>query len=361
MSAFTRVRAHVAALLGVVLWLGTVAAQDILPGPGRRVSSPAAGPAIDRGWRGASRAMRKAGDLQARRIGTTARYVPGGVIVKFRLGTSTAARNALVALIGGRLVQRPSYATFDIISVDAGADPEAIARRLAAQPDVQFAQARYRARPLMRPNDPQYSLQWNLSTLDMERAWDINPGATSSVIVAVLDSGMAYTNTSFTLTQNSPQEIQLSDDDSFVYPALGTVNLSFAAATDLASPSRFVAPSDFIWVDATPVEVSAGYRFRPQGRQQKLIPYVGGGIGWHRYSETSTFATEGEDVSETFTGFHGLGGVEYRLGRWYAVAGEAQWTSVPDAIGDSPGSASEAFDESNLGGLSFRVRFVIGR
>jgi hypothetical protein len=114
-------------------------------------------------------------------------------------------------------------------------------------------------------------------------------------------------------------------------------------------------------VAITPVEVSAGYRFPPRGRQRNWIPYVGGGIGWHRYSETSELAEPGEDVSETFTGFHALGGVEYRLGRWYGVAGEAQWTSVPDAIGEVPGSAGNAFDESNLGGIGFRVRFVIGR
>ena len=114
-------------------------------------------------------------------------------------------------------------------------------------------------------------------------------------------------------------------------------------------------------VAITPVEVSAGYRFSPRGRQRNWIPYVGGGIGWHRYSETSEFAESGEDVSETFTGFHAIGGVEYRLGRWYGVSGEAHWTSVPDAIGEVPGSAGNAFDESNLGGIGFRVRFVIGR
>jgi len=113
-------------------------------------------------------------------------------------------------------------------------------------------------------------------------------------------------------------------------------------------------------VAITPVEVSAGYRFQPRGRRQTWVPYVGGGIGWHRYSETAEFAESGEDVSETFTGFHAVGGVEYRLGRWYGVAGEAQWTSVPDALGESPGSAGDAFNESNLGGIGFRVRFVIG-
>ena len=113
-------------------------------------------------------------------------------------------------------------------------------------------------------------------------------------------------------------------------------------------------------VAITPVEVSAGYRFRPVWRQQKLVLYLGGGIGWHRYSETSEFAESGEDVSETFTGFHALGGVEYRLGRWYGVAGEAQWTSVPDALGESAGSVGGTLNESNLGGFSLRVRLVIG-
>ena len=66
-----------------------------------------------------------------------------------------------------------------------GLDPEAVAARLGAQPDVEYAQARYRARPLFTPNDPLYRLQWNFPVIDMERAWDINPGGTTAVTVAV--------------------------------------------------------------------------------------------------------------------------------------------------------------------------------
>ena len=51
--------------------------------------------------------------------------------------------------------------------------------QLDAQPDVEYAQARYRVRPMFTPNDPLYSRQWNYPAIDMERAWDINPGATS--------------------------------------------------------------------------------------------------------------------------------------------------------------------------------------
>jgi len=114
-------------------------------------------------------------------------------------------------------------------------------------------------------------------------------------------------------------------------------------------------------VKMTPVEVTGGYRFQPNGQTGKFIPYAGGGIGWHRYSETSDFADTGEDVSETFQGYHLLGGIEVRLNQWLALGGEGQWTTVPDAFEPAPGSAADLFGETNLGGLGFRVRFTVGR
>jgi opacity protein-like surface antigen len=111
-------------------------------------------------------------------------------------------------------------------------------------------------------------------------------------------------------------------------------------------------------VTITPVEISAGYRFvRPRAT---LVPYVGGGIGWHRLEEVSTGADESENVDETFHGYHLLGGVDFRLTRIISVAGEAQWTTVPNALGQNPSAVSTAFDETNLGGTTFRVKLVVG-
>ena len=120
-----------------------------------------------------------------------------------------------------------------------------------------------------------------------------------------------------------------------------------------------------------PFEVSGGYRFaRPNGRApaparssapSRIVPYVGGGIGWHRYEETSEFADDNENVDETFRGYHLLGGAEVRVTSWFGVGGEFQWTTVPDALGQDPNGVSSAFEESNLGGAAFRVRLVIGR
>ncbi|HET9194218.1 MAG TPA: S8 family serine peptidase [Vicinamibacterales bacterium] len=252
MSIRRRARAHAAAFIGGALWLATVAAQDLLPNAGRRSASPLAVTAIDGGLHSsaAPRAALKATDSHTRRMPASGRYVRGSVIVKFRAGTSAARKADLVALVAGRSTPSLPYAEFDLVAVDPAVDPEAVASRLSAQPDVAYAQARYRVRPLFRPNDPLYGLQWNFTSLDMERAWDINPGSSPSVTVAVLDSGMAYTNVSLQFVQFSPQTI-----DGVVYPALGTASVPFAAAPELGASDRFVSPYDFIWDDPQPVDL----------------------------------------------------------------------------------------------------------
>ena len=111
-------------------------------------------------------------------------------------------------------------------------------------------------------------------------------------------------------------------------------------------------------ITVTPLEVSAGWQFRLR-QQPKLRPYVAGGFTSYGYTETSEFATDTENVDERFSGYHLGGGVEYRITRWLGLGGEFIWTTVPDAIGES--GVSAAFDETDLGGTSLRVKISIGR
>jgi opacity protein-like surface antigen len=111
-------------------------------------------------------------------------------------------------------------------------------------------------------------------------------------------------------------------------------------------------------VTVIPVEFSAGWQFRLR-RALQFRPYVGGGFSSYGYRESSKFATDAENVDERFSGFHLLGGAEYRVSRIVALAGEATWTTVPDALGE--GGVSAAFDETDLGGISFRLKVIIGR
>ena len=77
---------------------------------------------------------------------------------------------------------------------------------------------------LFVPNDPLYTAQWNLQTIGMEQAWDINPGGTSSVVVAVLDSGVAYRNAIVRQTIHAYKA-----SATLTLPALGLIALGIGA------------------------------------------------------------------------------------------------------------------------------------
>jgi hypothetical protein len=120
--------------------------------------------------------------------------------------------------VAGTLADRSSWADFDIMAIPSDADPESAAAAMRQRADVEYAQPRYRNHAMARPNDTLYSNQWNFPAIDMERAWDIQPGASSSIIVAVLDSGMAFQTG--TLRYNSSFAFRLTPFGP-LYPALG--------------------------------------------------------------------------------------------------------------------------------------------
>jgi opacity protein-like surface antigen len=111
-------------------------------------------------------------------------------------------------------------------------------------------------------------------------------------------------------------------------------------------------------ITVTPLELTGGYRFRSSGR---FIPYAGIGGSWIKFEETSAHSTEADDVHETHAGYHLLGGVEVPLRRWLAAAVDAQWSSVPNAFGDSPTSVGGVYDEHDVGGFTLRAKIVVGR
>ena len=110
-------------------------------------------------------------------------------------------------------------------------------------------------------------------------------------------------------------------------------------------------------VTMTPLEIAAGWRFGT--RFGRVIPHLGAGYTRMKYEETSDFADAGENVDESFNGYHLVGGAEVRVSRWVGLTGEVVWTSIADALGS--GGASKAFDETNLGSTALRLTLVIGR
>ena len=106
----------------------------------------------------------------------------------------------------------------------------------------------------------------------------------------------------------------------------------------------------------TPVELTAGYRFRIWPR---VIPYAGVGYGSYGYKETSDFAAAGDNVDTRRGGFLVVGGVELRAHRFVGVGVDAQYTHVRGILG--AGGISKDANENDLGGVAAQVKVIIGR
>ena len=210
---------------------------------------------------------------QANPQAANARFVPGEVIVKFsgRSAPTSVQRDAARAL-GARTIETMPFGDAVVLELESGMDVEAVAIELRARPDVEYAQPNYLRQALFTPDDPLFNLQWNPSLMGMERAWDISPAAGESVTVAVIDSGLALQDTQITF---NAEEFSLGG---FSFPALGTVTVPFAAAFDIVSPDRIVAPFDFVWMDDTPVDMS-GHGTHVTGSVGQLTDNGEGGAG----------------------------------------------------------------------------------
>ncbi|MEX2534818.1 MAG: S8 family serine peptidase [Trueperaceae bacterium] len=174
----------------------------------------------------------EAGQLSASPIAGA--FVPGEVLVGYRRPegefSGLSARLALEAQAGMvradhelRLLSTSAAAGFERVATE---DPPATAKRLAADPRVEFAHPNYYVRPLTLPNDPCYFDQWNIQGFGLPEAWehsgltssdDGDPdsrgssGSGSDVVVAIIDTGVDVDHED--LRNKTLQGIDLRDRD----------------------------------------------------------------------------------------------------------------------------------------------------
>jgi serine protease len=175
-------------------------------------------------------------------------YLPGEVVVKFRDGvTPDRQQRALDAVRSRPSIDALEWAgEVAILRDPSQPNAHVLAEQLGSQPEVLYAEPNYLRHQNSTPNDSGYGpRQWNLQALDMPKAWDINPGANASVIVAIVDSGITTVNTTMTVATWNGTAIQ-------------NISVTYATNPDLAA-SRLVSPMDFVTNMGTTVLDSDGH------------------------------------------------------------------------------------------------------
>ena len=235
--------AHIATIsfVGALAVAVTVAQQA--PNLSSRWLSEYPLPAIDRGLRDQD---------PPRPPRTTAlTYLPGTIVVKFRAGTSATARRSMAAIVDGDMGPALSNANFDVMRLEAGAD-----RGAGSGPVECPARRGLRAGALpgpaaLRPQRPVLLAAVELprhrhgARLGHQHRRRRRPSPSRSWTRASRIAAACC----------GRRRIAWTREDGVRFPALGTVDIPFAAAPDLAGPDRFVAPRDFIWGDVLPFDM----------------------------------------------------------------------------------------------------------
>ncbi len=149
-------------------------------------------------------------------------FVPGEVIVKMKptmdLEATELSQLGIQAVgertSGGEIIYQIPPVTIRALSAAKAQDRTlALVRELNARPDVEYAQLNFIERRFdTTPNDPLYPQQWHYFNngtgtgespggIDLPKAWDISTG-NSSVVVAVLDTGILPTHEDITGSTN---------------------------------------------------------------------------------------------------------------------------------------------------------------
>ena len=159
---------------------------------------------------------------------------PRQITVRFKPGVSDAVVRQLNATLGTRMIKGRSLSGVQRLAVSEVVSLDSVLAAYRSSPYVAEAGATRVARILQTPNDPSFPYQWHLRSTDggiwADTAWELETNRGAGVLVAVIDTGVAYEDYN---------------------GSLGGRPQSFKQAPDLAA-TTFVAPWDFANNDAHP-------------------------------------------------------------------------------------------------------------
>jgi serine protease len=133
-------------------------------------------------------------------LGTVSKqkWASGEIIVKFKAGVSQDVIRQTNLSHGCSTLYISKRGKFSRLRISRNRTVEEMVSIYSQNPNVEYAEPNFIVSALFTPDDTYYyPYQWNLHDspggINMESAWDISQG--ENVIVAVLDTGVAYENT----------------------------------------------------------------------------------------------------------------------------------------------------------------------
>ncbi|MBI5664244.1 MAG: S8 family serine peptidase [Nitrospirae bacterium] len=136
-----------------------------------------------------------------------AEYVPGEVLIKFKGSSNASAIRSLHSAIGSVKKMEFGRAGLQHVKVPADMSVEKAVEYYKRDPNVEYAEPNYIMHAAVVPDDASFGSLWGLNNtgqtngvydadIDAPEAWETTTGS-DSIIIAVIDSGVAYDHTDF--------------------------------------------------------------------------------------------------------------------------------------------------------------------
>jgi len=186
----------------------------------------------------------------------TTDFMPDEIIVKFKPGTQKKSIQDFNQQQGAQETYESPFARFKVLKIPPTKTVAEMVEIYSKNPLVEYAEPNYIMHTAMVPNDPLYQYQWHFDDdntintggastnpyggtngggIRMEEAWDSETGD-ASVVVAVIDSGVAYENFAV---------------PSYELSTIASGVTAYEQAPDLVN-TNFVAGYDYIHNDTHP-------------------------------------------------------------------------------------------------------------
>jgi serine protease len=125
-------------------------------------------------------------------------HVPDEIIVKFKAETPEEVRSRIIDIHNCSVADRCEDADLHLLKIPESETPESMIEQYSNHKEIEYAEKNHYVRLMMVPNDQLFPFQWNFYNkvnggIHIEAAWDIQTGD-PNVIIAVIDSGVAYEN-----------------------------------------------------------------------------------------------------------------------------------------------------------------------
>jgi serine protease len=248
--------------------------------------------------------------LSGTAAGESPAIVDGRVNVQLEPGAPLGLVWLELAAAGVQVIDAQPRSGLYSLALPSGADEGAVMAELSRSGLFDDVGQTYKARAFETPNDTNYIYQWNMHNTEggmyAEAAWDLATSRGEGVIVAVIDSGVAYEDHDGLLAETFPQHFVKAPD---------LANVEFVAPKDYANNDLHANDDNGHGTHVTGTIVQdtnnnygvTGVAYNATIMPIKVLDYSGFGMDAHAVEAIHYAVDNGADVINMSLGFTGTG------------------------------------------------------